>query len=67
MVTDLLKVDDLCKKLQVGENTIYQLLKSGQLKGFKVGRTWRIPYDSLDLYFSRKLGERKGMSNDECL
>ena len=28
--------------LGVGKNTIYRLLDSGALKGFRVGRSWRI-------------------------
>lgn len=67
MANNLLTVDDLCRRLKVGENTVYQLLKSGQVGGFKVGQTWRVPQDNLNLYFSRKLEEKKGTSNNECL
>lgn len=33
--------------LGVGKNTMYRLLKSGQLKGVRVGRTWRISLEAL--------------------
>ena len=36
--------------LGVGKNTIYRLLDSGALKGFRVGRSWRITEDSLRTY-----------------
>lgn len=36
--------------LGVGRNTIYRLLGSGKLKGFRVGRSWRITEDSLQSY-----------------
>lgn len=36
--------------LGVGKNTIYRLLDSGALKGFRVGRGWRITEDSLRIY-----------------
>lgn len=36
--------------LGVGKNTIYRLLDSGALKGFRVGRSWRITEDSLKTY-----------------
>ena len=36
--------------LGVGKNTIYRLLDSGALKGFRVGRSWRITEDSLRAY-----------------
>ena len=28
--------------LYIGKNTLYQLLNSGQLKGFRIGKLWRI-------------------------
>lgn len=33
--------------LGVGKNTIYRLLKSGELKGFRVGRSWRITFEEI--------------------
>lgn len=33
--------------LGVGKNTVYRLLNSGELQGFRVGRGWRITGDSL--------------------
>jgi len=64
MVDDLLTVETLCQKLKVSENTAYQLLKSGQLKGFKVGRMWRIPQSSLDSFVSSQLEEKGGSYNE---
>jgi len=62
-VSDLLTVDDLCEKLQVSRNTAYQLLESGDVEGFKVGRNWRIPNNSISSYIVnqiRKRGIKKG-------
>ncbi len=39
-----LEVMDL---LGVGKNTIYRLLNSGELRGFRIGRGWRITEESL--------------------
>ena len=36
--------------LGVGKNTMYRLLNSGQLKGIRVGRCWRITEASLDQF-----------------
>ena len=33
--------------LGVGKNTIYRLLNSGELRGFRIGRGWRITEESL--------------------
>ncbi len=34
--------------LGVGKNTVYRLLKSGELQGFRVGRSWRVTEESLN-------------------
>ena len=34
--------------LGVGKNTMYRLVKSGELKGFRVGRSWRVPESSIE-------------------
>ena len=31
----------------VGKNTIYRLLDAGKLRGFRVGRSWRITKDAI--------------------
>lgn len=36
--------------LGVGKNTMYRLLNSGQLKGIRVGRCWRITETALDQF-----------------
>ena len=33
--------------LGVGRNTMYRLLNSGQLRGVRIGRTWRISRDAI--------------------
>jgi len=40
---DILTVDEACEALRVGYNALYALLKSGALKAYRNGRTWRIP------------------------
>lgn len=34
--------------LHIGKNSVYELLNSGQLVGFRVGRSWRITADALE-------------------
>lgn len=57
-VSDLLTVDDLCEKLQISRNTAYQLLESGDVEGFKVGRNWRIPNNSISSYIVNQIRKR---------
>lgn len=53
----ILTVNDVAEMLYVGRNTIYDLLNSGQLKGFRIGsKSWRIPKKSLDDYILQKCG-----------
>lgn len=40
---DIITTEDACDALKVGYNTLYELLNSGQIKGYRNGRTWRIP------------------------
>ena len=43
--------------LGIGKNSVYDLLNSGQLQGFRVGRRWRISVDALENFM---LIEREG-------
>lgn len=53
---DLMTVHDVCEILMVGKNRIYELLQSGKLEGFRVGRIWKIPKASLENYIRSEAG-----------
>lgn len=55
-VDEILTVEDVMELLYVGKNTVYSLLQSGQLKGFRLGRSWRIPRESLSKFIIEKAG-----------
>ena len=40
---DILTTEEACEALRVGYNALYALLSTGKLKGYRNGRTWRIP------------------------
>ena len=42
-----IRVEDLMPILGIGRNTAYELVRSGQIFSFKVGRQLRIPKQSL--------------------
>lgn len=42
-----LRVENLMPILGIGRNTVYELVKSGQIKSIKVGRQIRIRKDAL--------------------
>lgn len=47
---DVLKTDEACEALRIGYNALYDLLRSGELKGYRNGRTWRIPKVAVQEY-----------------
>ncbi len=51
---DVLTVSDVAEILYVGRNTVYELLNSGSLEGFRIGKTWRIPKVNLEKYIIDK-------------
>lgn len=51
---DLLTFDEFMEALQIGRTTAYQILASGELCAFRVGRRWKIPRAAVAEYISRK-------------
>ena len=47
---EILTIDEVMDYLNTGRNSVYKLLISGKLKGFRIGRVWKIPKKSLDKY-----------------
>lgn len=51
----LLTVADVCEVLMCSRNTVYELLGSGALTGFRIGKSsWRVPKKSLETYIVQK-------------
>lgn len=46
---ELLTIDDLCELLMIGKTMAYQILRSGQVKAFRLGRCWKIPKKSVQI------------------
>lgn len=55
----ILEIQDLCNMLNIGKNTAYSLLTSGEIDGFKIGSVWKIPMKSFNEYIERKRKENK--------
>lgn len=47
---DVLTTADACQALRIRYNTLYDLLNSGKLKGYKCGRVWKIPKIAVETY-----------------
>lgn len=52
---DILNPKDIHDILNIGYNKTYELLKSGAIKNFKVGRTRKIPKHCLEAYINSML------------
>ena len=50
----LVTVEELCEELMIGRNAAYSLLASNQIKGFRIGRIWKIPRESISQYIKDK-------------
>ena len=53
-VTDILTADEAAEVLLVCKGTVYQLLRSGELKGFKIGNNWKISMEAVAQYIMNK-------------
>lgn len=47
---DIMNVWDVSEVLSIGKNRVYELLERGALKGFRIGRVWKIPKGALQDY-----------------
>jgi excisionase family DNA binding protein len=52
-VDSVLTVNELASYLRVHPATIYRLLKSGKLPGFRVGFDWRFNREAIDEWVGR--------------
>ena len=48
--------DEVMDYLLVGRNTLYNLLRKGKIKGFKIGSCWKIPKKAVDDYIASESG-----------
>ena len=50
---DVLSVKQLCEILDIGKNTAYRLLQSGEIKSIKIGKVYKIPKKCLKEYITK--------------
>lgn len=56
---ELYTFDEYCEILGIGANLGRHLLKTGQVKGFFLGRSWRIPKSSINTMISEKISGKR--------
>lgn len=50
----IISLEEACEQLQIGKSSLYQLLRSGELKAFRIGRNWKIPSPSIAEYINKQ-------------
>ena len=61
MPDELLDVKQVQDTLKISESTVFRLIKSGSLKGFKVGREWRFELSDIEDYIRRQREKAQGI------
>ena len=47
---DILTAEEVSEILMIGMNRTYELLNNGSIKGFRIGKKWKIPREALIEY-----------------
>ena len=47
------KVEDLMPILGIGRNSAYEMVRSGQIRSFRVGRSYRVPKDAVEEFLRK--------------
>lgn len=61
---DIMKLEEVMQYLDIGKNTLYGLLKSGELNAFKIGKVWKIPKKSVEEYVRKSLQSNQQVQSD---
>ncbi len=57
----LLTPHDVAKRLQMNERTVTQWLRNGHLRGFKIGKEWRVSELDLDAFIEASANMPSGL------
>lgn len=54
-----MSVYDVSEALYIGKNRVYELLGNGSLKGFRIGKVWKIQKKNLEEYILAQSSDQK--------
>ncbi|MFR9723558.1 helix-turn-helix domain-containing protein [Streptomyces sp. MS19] len=54
---EALTVPEVMSALRLGRSKVYDLIRSGQLRSFTIGRARRVPADALTQFIRKQTGE----------
>lgn len=49
---------EAARLLSISRPTLYKLLDAGEIASFRIGRSHRVPVDSIDAYIERQIAAR---------
>lgn len=55
---EILDLEEVAKILKIGNTHTYRILRSGELRGYKEGKNWKIPRVALEEYVKEKMDSR---------
>lgn len=54
--SSVMTVPELAEYLGIGRNSAYDLLRSKAIRGFRIGKVWKVSKDAVDLYIRKNSG-----------
>ena len=51
----IMTVREVCDALLIGKDTVYELIRSGEIKSFRTGHSWKIPSSELFKFINSKV------------
>ncbi len=54
---ELMTVSEVAERLRVSTMTVYRLIKSGELRALRIGKSYRISAEDFDAYLAERFTE----------
>lgn len=54
MSTRILEIHEIQQILDIGRNKVYDLIRSGEIAAFKIGREWKVTENAIEDYIKRQ-------------
>lgn len=55
MPDEIIRIEEMMKMLDIGKNTAYRLLDSGEVRAFKIGKVWKITRAAVQEYIENQI------------
>ena len=52
---EIMKFEEVMEYLNIGKSTLYNLLRNGKIRSFKIGKVWKIPKSSVEEYVRKSI------------